>query len=226
MANIVPLPKRYETEPAGRRWVRKKQASLDRYTRAVGWMKVVLPIAALLMVGLIFVIGRERGAATDLFTAEELARLGAGLKLDQPRFAGVTDAGEPFVLKADWALPDSAMPEEIQLENPTAEVSLQDDRQIAGAARYGLMERSARTLTLTGGVRLETSDGYQFETEMLRVETEARAASTATPVTGTGPQGRIEAGSFRVRQVGERNSDTVIWFENGVRVLFNPGNKG
>ena len=68
---------------AGRRRVRA-------YSRAVAWMKVLLPLAAVALIAAIFVSARDKSDLTKIFTAEELATLGAGLRLDNPRFAGHT----------------------------------------------------------------------------------------------------------------------------------------
>ncbi|MEM6546733.1 MAG: LPS export ABC transporter periplasmic protein LptC [Pseudomonadota bacterium] len=213
--SVIPSP-----APAPR--LRRRQARLNRYTRAVGWMKILLACSAVVVVGLIFLIGRDRAHVTDLLSAQEMARLGAGLKLDRPRFAGVTDAGEAFTLRADWALPDAAVPEEIRLENPRGEVDLADGRKLTGEAAEGLMERRDRTLTLTGGVALSTSDGYRFEAEDITVNLDDRSMHTPHPVTGTGIRGQITADSFRALQTGENHDDTRIWFENNVRVVFKP----
>ena len=58
---------------------------------------------------------------------------------------------------------------------------------------------------------------------------DAKTANAPGPVTGTGPSGQIEAGSFRATMGGEQDGDGEaggqIWFENGVRLVFSP-NKG
>ena len=70
---------------------RQKRRQVRAYSRIVAWAKVLLPLAALALVVTIFLSGREEGELTEIFTPEELATLGAGLKLDNPRFAGVTE---------------------------------------------------------------------------------------------------------------------------------------
>ncbi len=73
-------------------------------------LKVLLPIGAVLLIGMIFMFGRERAGVIDAEQAADMAALGAGLRLDNPRFAGVTEDGDPFVVTADWALPDGPSP--------------------------------------------------------------------------------------------------------------------
>ena len=200
---------------AGRRRVRA-------YSRAVAWMKVLLPLGAVVLIAAIFVTARDKGDLTKIFTAEELATLGAGLRLDNPRFAGLTEQGEPFAIRADWALPDSAMPRMIDLERPEGEIEMSDGRTIAARAATGRMHRKDKTLVLEGGVVLDTSDGYHIETGLIEFDLGAKTANAPGPVSGTGPRGQIDAGSFRAA-AGEGGAGTgQIWFENRVRLVFIP----
>jgi len=200
---------------AGRRRVRV-------YSRVVAWMKVVLPLGAVVLIAAIFVTAREKGDLTKIFTAEELATLGAGLRLDTPRFAGVTDRGEPFAIRADWALPDSAMPRFIDLERPEGEIEMNDGRTIAAKAATGRMHRAEKILVLEGGVVLDTSDGYHVVTDLVEIDLDAKTANAPGPVSGTGPLGQIEAGSFRAVAGEDSIGAGKIWFENRVRLVFIP----
>jgi lipopolysaccharide export system protein LptC len=203
------------TSGAGRRRV-------QAYSRAVAWMKVLLPLGAVVLIAAIFVSVRDKGDLTKIFTAEELATLGAGLRLDNPRFAGLTKQGEPFAIRADWALPDSAMPSFIDLERPVGEIELSDGRTIAARAATGRMHREDKTLVLEGGVVLDTSDGYHVETGLIEIDLDAKTAHAPGPVSGTGPDGRIDAGSMRAAAGEDGARAGKIWFENRVRVVFIP----
>ncbi len=207
------------TSGAGRRRVRA-------YSRAVAWMKVLLPLGSVALIAVLFLSIQDKGDLTDIFTAEELATLGAGLRLDNPRFAGVTEQGEPFVIRADWALPDSAMPRFIDLERPEGEIEMGDGRTVAAKAATGRLHRQSKIFVLEGEVALDTSDGYHIETGLIEFDLDAKTAKAPGPVTGTGPSGQIEAGSFRATMGGEQDGDGEaggqIWFENGVRLVFSP----
>jgi lipopolysaccharide export system protein LptC len=200
------------------------EAALQQYSRRVRLLKVLLPVAALIVVGAIFLAGRDRGDGSRLLSAEEIARLSAGLRLETPRFTGRTAAGEPFVIRADWAEPDGAMPEEIALARPTGRIELADGRTVEGRARRGLLDRGSDTLALSGAVEIETSDGYRFESETLEIDTARQEAESPGPVVGTGPAGRIEAGAMRLSRPEGKGGDAQIWFEKRVRVVFIPAN--
>lgn len=201
-----------------------RQAQLATYSRTVRLMKIALPLGALVLIAAIFLAGRDRGDGSALLTAQELARLGAGMKLDAPRFAGRTDSDEPFIIRAAWAEPDGAVPNEITLEAPNGELIMKDGRTLTGRADKGLMLRDREELTLSGDVVVETSDGYRLETQTLQMELDRRIAKSPGPVRGTGPAGSIEAGAMIMRQSGKEGEKKTnqIWFEKRVRVVFIP----
>jgi len=202
------------------------QRRVRRYSRIVRAMKVALPLAAVALVAAIFLSVRDRGDLTDLFTPEELATLGAGLKLDNPRFAGVTSKGEAFAVQADWALPDSAMPTVVELAHPRGEIELTDGRKLTASAQGGRLLRQEKKLVLEGDVVLDSSDGYHMETALVEFDLEGKAAHAPGPVSGTGPRGRITAGSLRAEAGDEPGEPGKIWFENRVRLVFIPGEDG
>ncbi|MEM6974573.1 MAG: LPS export ABC transporter periplasmic protein LptC [Pseudomonadota bacterium] len=231
-------------EPSGAA-LRERQASTRRYYRMMRWAKWLLPIGAFAVLTSIFLSGSERGGIEDMLSAEEIARLGAGLRLESPRFAGRTPGGQPFVISAEAAEPDSVLADEIVLIRPEGTLTLNDGRVVNGQSEGGMMRRSAETLTLTGDVAVETDDGYRFETDSLTVDIAERGAEAPGPVTLRGPDdalleaGRMTilrpasaAGSTPGATSGATSGDTakgsddpadaVILFQGGVRVLFTP----
>jgi len=182
-------------------------------------MKVVLPVAALVTVGAIFLLGRSFDTGEALLSPEDMAALGAGLRLEEPRFTGRTAAGEPYQVTAAWAEPDGALPERIRLHAPAGAIDTADGRRITGSAESGLLLRGDRRLTLDGDVRLATRAGQSFASERLVVDFAARSAESPAAVTITGPEGRLKAGAMRI---ADGTAGSRIFFEGGVRVVFIP----
>lgn len=202
----------------------KNQTAVEGYSRWIKRMKVLLPLAAVFLISAIFLIGRWDDES--LFSPEELATLGAGMQLENPRFTGTTENGDPFVVSALRANPDGPSPEVITLDEPIGEMEMSNGRKINGRSDVGVMRRSKDELTLTGNVVITTSDGYRGNTEKLIIDTNRKSAVSPGPVNGFGPTGSISAGSFRIdrpidRQ-GKESKDLVIWFENRVRVILIP----
>ncbi|MEO0429634.1 MAG: LPS export ABC transporter periplasmic protein LptC [Pseudomonadota bacterium] len=203
-----------------------RQERLARYTRFVRVLRVALPIAALGAIAAIFIAGRERAGIDDLLSAEEIARLGAGLRLDEPRFAGTTDDGDPFTIRARTATPDGPLAQEIALDAPTGKLALANGQVLEAVATDGMMYRDEERLTLSGGVEITTSDGYRFNAPNLTLHLATKGAEANGRILGTGPQGSIEADKLTISGAEAGLSGARLYFEGSVRVLFTPDENG
>ncbi len=198
----------------------RREAEMRQYSRSVRWMKVVLPIGALGLIGLIFLMGEDRGAIIDLDQTRDAALLGAGLKLENPRFAGVTDDGDPFVVTARSALPDGAMPDLIDLDGPTGEVRLSDGITLNVTADDGQMHRKDERLDLTGDVTLTTSNGYHAKTQRVELDLSDKSALAPGKVQANGPMGSIRADRLTVSRADPKARDVTIRFEGNVKLIY------
>jgi lipopolysaccharide export system protein LptC len=214
------------------------RGEVSRYSRVVRGLKVGLPLLALALLSAIFLLPREQAFDGGLvYTDADLLALGEGLAVENPRIEGATTDGEPFVVEADRAVPDSPDPAQVDLEDVRATFA-QDGRRIRLSARAGTLRPRDQTLALEGDVRLETSDGYRVETEAIRADLAAGSAVSPGRVLAEGPQGSIEAGAFRARRVRELpegeapealdglSPGDYLWFEKGVRVRWRPARPG
>lgn len=228
MSTIASEPGSTVVEPmdnpdhAHERYHSRRAAEVRQYSRAVRWMKIALPVGALVLIGLIFLMGRDRGALVDLDTAADAAAISAGLKLENPRFAGVTDEGDPFVVTAVSALPDSASPERIALEQPEGEIRMSGGRVVKVTSTNGEIFRKEERLNLSGDVLLSTSDGYRIRTERVELDLDRRTAMTPGSVFAVGPQGRIQADRVQIVTKAGDDRDVTIRFEGNVQVNYRP----
>ena len=200
----------------------RKQAQMRQYSRTVQWMKVVLPVGALVLIGLIFLVGRDRFESTPAQQIINAAALTAGLKLENPRYAGVTSDGDPFVVTADSALPDGAMPDRVELDQPKAELRLGNGITLNVTSNAGEMYRVQERLNLDGDVVLVTSDGYRAEAPRVELDMAKRIAVLPDPVVATGPNGGIQADHLRIEQTGKGTREVTALFTGNVRVTFTP----
>ena len=199
--------------------LRGRQAQVDRHSRMVRWMKIALPVGAILLIGAIFMVGRERATVFDARSVAEIAAVGAGMRLDNPRFSGMTADGDPFVVTAEWALPDGAMPNRIDLENPVGELQM-GDQTVTVRAAAGELYREDERMRLSGDVVLETSDGYRVRTPSVEIDMAAKTARAAERLHAEGPRGGIEADRVRIVRAGDK--EMTVRFEGDVRVRWRP----
>jgi lipopolysaccharide export system protein LptC len=201
----------------------RRAAEMRQYSRSVRWMKVALPIAAIGLIFMIFLMGKDRGAVIDLGDARNAAVLGAGLKLENPRFAGTTDDGDPFVVTARSALPDGAMPDLIDLDAPTGEIRLNGGVRVTVEAKDGRMFRKDERLHLMGDVTMVTSNGYVARTERVEMDLSTKTAVAPGAVAAEGPRGSIRADRLQVNRATPESRDVTIRFEGNVRLVYRAG---
>ena len=185
------------------------------YTSMVRFMRIVLPLAAIALMGGLFLIYQPPSRVGDL-TFVDVGKLASGLELKNPSFTGATSAGEPFLLRADRAIPDGPDPDEVELENVRGEIVRDNGETIRLNAAAGAMTLKSNTMVLTGGVTISTSSGYEMQTEVLRGDADSRNLVSDGHVRGVGPAGEIEAGRMRATD----DEGGVAWFEDGVTVTI------
>ncbi len=190
----------------------------SRRARRARLLKIGLPAAAAALVAAVFLVsGRARldGFDPGAFEIDPAA----GLRLANPRFTGETASGRPFVLTADWALPDAPDPARVDLGPIRGQVSLSPGRMVSLEAEGGTLHPKDERLSLGDGVTVTTSDGYRAFAPAVTVDFAAEEARSPGPVEAEGPLGRLEAGTMRAAR---RDGADYIWFEGGVRVRGNP----
>ena len=84
------------------------------------------------------------------------------------------------------------------------------------------MYRKSEQLHLSGGVEMETSNGYRAVTQVVALDLSAKTAVAPGVIEATGPRGGIRADRMQVRRTGEENRDVTVRFEGNVRVTYRP----
>lgn len=183
---------------------------------AIRFLRLALPLAAAALVVAVFVAprdGMDFGFSDLDFDFED------GLRLESPRFSGADDAGRPFVVTAEWALPDKPDPERIELGPVRGEMRLEEDRALTLSAEGGAILPKARRLSLAGAVTLRTADGWRLTAPAATADLEAETVVAEGPVSGDGPAGSLEAGAM---EAARRDGRDYIFFREGVRVRIDP----
>lgn len=187
---------------------------------AVRFLKIALPLAALALVVAVFTAPR---GDFELDFSDVDFDFRDGLRLVAPRFTGTDSAGRPFRVTAEWALPDKPDPERVELGPVDGEIVLDAGRTVSLAAGGGEILPKARRLRLSGGVTVETDDGWRLSAPTARADLDAETLVAEGPVRGAGPSGEIDAGAMRAAR---RDGEDYIWFERGVRLRIDPAAAG
>ncbi|MGH6927161.1 MAG: LPS export ABC transporter periplasmic protein LptC [Dongiaceae bacterium] len=189
------------------------------YGRGARIAKVVLPLLALGLAGLIFawsqinpIISRIPISETEL-APEEIDTV----TMENARFVGVDAEGRSYNVTADRAIQSTDDDQHIILQQPRADIVLADGTKIAIRSDTGGLQRDTRTLDLSGSVTLLQDGGYEFRTNKARIDLNGRTAAGDAIVEGHGPTGEIRADGFEITDRGER-----VVFRGRTRALFQP----
>jgi len=198
---LVP-PEAAVTEHPLRDWTeRTRSTALQalRYSRFVGFMKRVLPIAALAIVAAVVAYSvAPRHQERVSLSYQRIGTLRNDLAMIKPRLTGTDAKGNPFVITAEAAIQDPANRHRATLKQVQADVQLQGERWLNASADTGLFDMDAGTLKLSGGIALYTDSGYELHTQSADADLKKNIFQGHEKVAGHGPLGSLSADRFRV----------------------------
>ena len=192
------------------------------YSRWVGILKIGLPLIAVGLLSTVFLVQREDTFEGGLvFTKVDLATLGDGLTISNPRFSGLTDAGDTFTLSAARAVPDSSRPKIVEMTDISADYSQSGGMSVTATAAQGVALMVEQTLELAGGLTALTNTDYEFNAEGGLFDLRSGAFESAGQVRIIGPGQQLIAGKMRVT-TPDNGDNQIFLFENGVRMTYDP----
>ncbi len=192
------------------------------YTRYVNFMRGLLPLIALLTLGVVIAwplvnewkteqLAALRGkglTADDIALTMPAAGQPAQIQVMKPEFTGRDEQGRPYQITASRVLQDVQVAKTqtgiMHLENPTAKMTLDNTTReiVTLKAARGVYDPQKQTLTLDDNVVLTHSDGYALNMNDLFVDLVKGLSSTQRRVSGVGPMGSLEGDSMELRDKG------------------------
>lgn len=195
-------------------------ARLDRHSRLVAWLKIVLPLIALAILSTLFLLSRRIDPQDAIPFAEvDVQDRAREPRLTAPAYSGTTRDGAALTVTAAEARPDagggaSAQRLVARLVAPGGQVTE------VTADRADLSE-GAGDLVLTGAVTVTTSTGYRIATPRVTAALDRTLVTGDGPVTATGPLGELTAGGLRLTAEGPDASHVLV-FNAGVKLIYRP----
>lgn len=181
----------------------KRRPNYSRFVRA---MKVMLPGAALLLVALV-VAWPQLQAVEEEFAVKFAALKETAvdrIEMINARYFGTDDSNRPYAVTAARAVEVDSSGDLVALENPKADMSLENDTWVMLNGDKGVYSRSAGTLTLQGNVNVFHDRGYEFHTSEAVIDVESGAAEGQAPVQGSGTFGHVSGEGFELSDQGRR----------------------
>jgi lipopolysaccharide export system protein LptC len=163
------------------------------YSRFVKVMRIVLPLAALAIFGVMVAWPELDKKVNSQPQPVEVTAENVKNELVNPRFEGVDNNQRPYTITAARAVQSEDDPNIVDLEMPVADMTLKGGQWLAAEAKEGLYDQNDRKLELEGNVFLFYDEGYELTTSRLFVDLRARKVWSEESVQGKGPKGLLEA---------------------------------
>ncbi|GAB4269364.1 MAG: hypothetical protein Kow0013_20840 [Pararhodobacter sp.] len=197
----------------------------QRYSRVVGILKVVLPLTALVLLSLVFLLARTidptKGIPMAEIDVEERAR---DPRLSGARLAGVTEDGAAITISTETARSDRNAALRLEVTGLVLDIEGTNGERLRATASEGILDRAAGDFEMTGGLVIEASPGYRLTSERVLGLLDSTRIESPGAVTGTAPAGEISAGNMVLRaETGDTPGYRLV-FGGGVRLLYQPEN--
>lgn len=190
------------------------------YSRLIAWLKILLPLGALVLLSTIFLYSR---GPDPIVTIPRLVGGGDPSTSEQigaPFYAGTTQNGQGLTLAARQARMVGDSGAGMIADDLTAVIDVRDGNRITIDATLGQMEEGDRLL-LREGVTLDSTSGYTVRTEGLNSAIDRIAIESTGAVDADGPGLTLTAGKFSVTETGE-DADIQLLFTDGVKLIYTP----
>ena len=190
------------------------------YSTFVGWMKVLLPLAALALLSTMFLLARGTANVQSIPYAD-LATMAREQGMTNPNLAGVTADGSAVSITAAALRPTADAPDALSIITPTLVLDATDGSRIEVSAGLGTIDGRRKLMTLTELVRLGTSSGYMMETTGIEADLASGVISSLGPLEVQAPFGTLTAGKVVVMTSPDGLGQQMV-FNGGVRLLYQP----
>lgn len=192
------------------------------YSRFVGAMKILLPLTAAALIGLVVAWPDESkdAAGFRLSFANTIPGDPGAPGMSKARYIGTDTNNQPFVITADAVTPDIKNQDRFLLTALQADITFDNDSWISLMAPTGIYDRGEQILHLPGKVDIFSDQGFELHTTGAKVDLARSVAEGDQPVQATGPLGVLEANGFRIQQ-----RDSRLFFTGGVKLTARPGGR-
>jgi lipopolysaccharide export system protein LptC len=190
-----------------------------KYTRFVGMMKLILPLSAAALVGLVLAWPNDDDSGSTIplsFSSIQLDGNGAP-GMTRARFIGADKNAQPFVITADTVTQDTSASDRFNLVALQADMTFDSGPWITLMAPRGVFDRAENWLRLPDTVDIYSDQGFELHTRNAVIDLNNGIARGDSPVDANSPLGNLRAGGFEFIKEGER-----LIFRTRVRVTLLP----
>jgi len=200
-----------------------RRAALDGWSRLVAWLKIVLPLAALALLSMLFLISNRINPEDAI----PYAQVDVEARLKEPRmtaptFAGTTTDGAALEVSAAETRPAVEGARGQTATDVAARLSTPDGAVTELAADGAEMAVDGTEVTFRGNVTMTNSIGYRVATDALSARLDRTEVRSTAPVVVDGPVGQITADGMELTPTGDGGTGYLLVFNGRVKLVYRP----
>lgn len=194
---------------------------MDRYSRLVAFLKVLLPLTALGLLSTLFLLSRsvDPSSTIPFGEAEITERLREG-RITGPHYSGTTPGGDQITVTATSAKPGS-LGSLAEADGLRAQIDFSGGGSLRLSAQTGTFDPENDIARFSGDLLIETATGYTLTTDALETRIKGLGARSDGPVEGDSPLGHLQAGQMELTSNNDTNNAHLL-FKNGVKLVYDP----
>lgn len=194
-----------------------------RYSRMIGLLKLVLPLVALVLMSMVFLLARPVDPSRAIEMAEiDVEERARDPRISGARFAGVTNDGAALRILTESARTDPLAMLRFQVTGLELHLEGPHGESVQARAASGAIDRGLGTFTMDGQVEISASPGYRLQTRGITGFLDTTRIEVPGMLTGTAPAGEITAGNLLVDTVRQDPATYKLVFSGGVRLIYQP----
>lgn len=187
-------------------------------TRIVRTLRVILPLAALTLLSVLFLLARKPDPEGAIpYAQARFEDLSRAQGIGTPEFTTVTDEGATVTLRATRATPGQGE-QEAAARDLTLDWRSRDGLLMVVTAPDARLKDDR--VTLDGGARMALSTGWELTAPQLQADIQSGVVSAAQTVSVTAPFGELQAGTMRLGP--DDRGSTVLELNENVRLIYRP----
>lgn len=195
--------------------------SKDRYSKFVGWAKVTLPIAGLVLLSTMFLFSGKVDVTDSLpYTTLNVEQLIQEQRISNPYLEGQTTNGKSFTVTASYAKPDQENAQSFFAENLA--VTITDDTIGTGIEMLSDSGQiSQDRIVFEGGIMAQLGDDLSISAQSLEIDLQKLTILSQEPLTMKSNFGTFDSNSVYADISGAK---PVVQFPDGVEMRYQPVN--
>lgn len=194
----------------------------DRHSRIVAVLKVVLPLGALVLLSMVFLISRsidpERAVEMATVDIESLVR---EPRITDARFAGVLDDGAALTVRAETARADPDRGLRLDLSGVLGTLRTETGRMAEFAAEGGILDQPNNLLSMDGDVSFSSDGEYVLRMDRMTAALDRTILHGVGDVEGRAPAGALRADAMTLREAEDGADSYVLVFRGAVKLIYN-----